>query len=70
MRVFPLGMRSTPTEIVGLNLHSLEIKSGVQAINYFVSLFTSDTPSTLLMKTQIKYDQSKVGIYKKISFLF
>ena len=53
MHTFPIG---------GLNLHSLEITSRVQAIHHLVSFFTSETPSKLLLVTEIKYDQLEVGV--------
>ena len=41
---FLLIMNSVPTEVGGLSLYSLEIKSGVQVIQHLVSLLTSYAP--------------------------
>ena len=50
-------MRSTPEAIGGLDLRSLEITYGTQAIHHLVSLFTSCTPSELLLITAIEHHQ-------------
>ena len=57
MRTFTLGMRGTPVEICSLDLRSLEITYGTQAIHHLVSLFTSCTPSELLLITAIEHHQ-------------
>ena len=62
MRAFPLVMRSSPTDIGGINLRSLEITSGVQAIQHLVSLFTNKTAAKLLLVTAIEYHQLEVGV--------
>ena len=64
MRNFPLIMRSTLTELGGLNIHSLEISSSAQAIQHLVSLFTSDIPSNMLISTAIQYYQLEDGVEK------
>ena len=45
-----------------LNLRSLEITSGAQAIHHLVSLFSRNTPSNLLMFIPIEYHQLEVGV--------
>ena len=62
MRTFPLVMRSAPAAIGGLDLRSLEITSGAQAIHHLVSLFTSCAPSKLLLITTIEHHQLEIGI--------
>ena len=54
MRTFPLVMRGAPAEIGGLNLHSIEITCGAQAIHHLVSLFTRCIPSKLFLITAIE----------------
>ena len=61
MRAFPLVMRAAPISLGGLGLHSLEITSGTQAIQHLISLFTSQTPSKLLLTTAIEYHQLEIG---------
>ena len=55
-------MRSAPAEIGGLNLSSLEITCGSQAIYHLVSLFTSYTPSKLILIKAIEYNQLEIGV--------
>ena len=62
MRTFPLVMREAPVAIGGLGLQSLEISSGIQAIQHLISLFTSHTPSKLLLITAIEYHQLEIGV--------
>ena len=57
----PLVMRAAPAALGGLGLHSLEITSGIQAIQHLISLFTSYTPSKLLLITTIEYHQLEIG---------
>ena len=49
MGIFQLIIRNATQGIGGFNLHSLETTSGVQDIQHIVSMFTSDTPSKLLI---------------------
>ena len=60
MCTFILIMRSVPTEVGVLNLRSLEIASGIQDIQHLVSLFTSDTPTKLLLLTKIEYHRLEI----------
>ena len=62
MRTFPLVMREAPVAIGGLDLHSIEITCGVKAIHHLVSLFTSYTPSKLLLSTAIEHQQLEIGV--------
>ena len=54
MRTFPLVMRGVPAEIGGLNLYSIEITCGAQAVHHLVSLFTRCIPSKLFLITAIE----------------
>ena len=45
-----------------LDLRSLEITCDAQAINHLVYLFTSCTPSKLLLMTAIEYHQLETGL--------
>ena len=60
MSAFPLVMRETPTGVGGLDLRSLEITSGVQAMHNLVSLFTS--PSKLLLIAVVEHQQLEIGV--------
>ena len=62
IRTFPLFMRSAPESMGGLDLRSLEITSGAQSIYHLVSLFTSCTPSKLLLITAIEHHQLEIGV--------
>lgn len=62
MQTFPLVMRSAPESICGLDLRSLKITSGAQAIHHLVSLFTSCTPSKLFLITAIECHQLEIGV--------
>lgn len=62
MRTFPLVMRSTPAEIGGIDLRSLEITCDVQAMHHLVALFTSYIPTKLLLITAIEFHQLEIGI--------
>ena len=62
MRTFPLVMRGTPSAIGGLDLRSLEITFGAQAIHHLVSLFTSCAPLKLLLIAAIEHHQLEIGV--------
>ena len=62
MRTFPLVMRGNPSAIGGLDLRSLQITFGAQAIHHLVSLFTSCTPSKLLSITAIEFHRLEIGV--------
>ena len=55
-------MRRAPTELGVLTMRSLQITSGVQDIQHLVSLFTSETPSNLLLLITIGYHKLEVGM--------
>ena len=55
-------MREVPAAIGGLDLRSLEITSGLQAIQHLISLLTSCTTSKLLLITAIEYHQLEIGV--------
>ena len=68
MYSFPLAMRSAPTEIGVLHQRSLEITSGVKAIQNLVPLLISDIPSKLLLLTAIECHQLE-AVADQIFFL-
>ena len=55
IKTFPVIMRGLPTFLGGLNLQLLEVEAIVQAIHYLVPLYSSETPTKLLLKTIIEY---------------
>ena len=55
MKIFPMIMRSLPTFLGGLNLQLLEVEAIAYAIHHLVSLYSSETPTKLLLKTIIEY---------------
>ena len=62
MRAFSLVTCSTPPDIGGLDLHSLEITCRAQAIHHLVLLFTRCTPSKFLLITAIEHHQLEIGV--------
>ena len=62
MCTFPLVMCGASVAIGKLDLCSLEITCGAQAINHLVSFFTSCTPSKLLLITSIEHHRLEIGI--------
>ena len=62
MDKFPLVMRGAPADIGRIDLCSLEITWGMQAIHHLLSLFTSCTPSKLLLIAGIEYHQLEIGV--------
>ena len=56
-------MRSAPADIGGLYLNFIKIICEAQAIHHLVSLFTSYTPSKLLLITAIEYHTLEIGVY-------
>ena len=66
MKTFPVIMRSLPTFLGGLNLQRLEVEAITQVIHYLVSLYSSETPTKLLLKTIIEYHQLEIGTETQI----
>lgn len=62
MRTFPLVIRVAPAAIGHLDLHSLEITREAQTIHHLISLFTSSTPSKVLLITAIECHQLEIGV--------
>ena len=54
-------MRSLPTFLGGLNLQLLEVEAIVYVIHHLVSLYSSETPTKLLLKIIIEYHQLEIG---------
>ena len=61
MKTFPIIMRTSPTFLGSLNLYQLEVETIAQAIQYLVSLYSSNTPTRLLLKTMIEYYQIELS---------
>ena len=61
IKTFPVAIRSVPTHLGGLNLHSLEIEMIAQMIHHLVSLYLADTLRRALLHTIIEYHQLELG---------
>ena len=61
MKTFPIIIRTSPTFLGGLNLYQLEVEAIAQAIQNLVSLYSSNTPTRLLLKMMIEYYQIELG---------
>ena len=55
-------MISIHSVVRGLGLESLELKQTVEAINLFVALFQSDTPSSKLLIDSLELLQVEIGL--------
>lgn len=66
MKNFHIVMRSIPAFLGGLNLQRLEVEAIAQALYHFTSLYSSETPTQLLLKTLIEYHQLEIGIDEQI----
>ena len=61
MKTFPMIIRSLLTFLRGLNLQLLEVEAIAHTIHHLVSLYSSETPTKLLLKTIIEYHQLEIG---------
>lgn len=68
MKTFPTSLRSAPSPIGGLGLRSLEITSGVQAINDLISLISSSTAFKLLLTAVLESQQLEISV-RELFFL-
>ena len=59
MKIFLIVLRSCPLELGELGLQSFKVESIIQVINYLISLYMLDTTTKLLIKTAIKYTQTR-----------
>ena len=57
MKTYLILMRSTSTFLGELNMYLLEVETITQAVNYLVSLYSTDTIIKVLLQTMIEYYQ-------------
>ena len=61
MCTFTVIIRSELAELGGIDIGSLEVTTGINAIHHLISLFNSKTPSHVLTTTVLELHQLEVG---------